>query len=157
MPGPFNSGDIVEWLDLYEACADANGWTPEQRLQRIPPYLTGQANLLFRRLPPVERNNWANLRTNIIAQFYPMETRTARTIEFHTTRFILGESIDSYASRLERKLDQAMPELGVDGAAQARTEMLKSQFIKAFQNRTKLVCMRTRSSHFNNVRRLLAS
>ena len=44
-------------------------------------------------------------------------------------RDTLLETIDSYAYRLERKLDQAMPELGVDGAAQARTEMLKSQFI----------------------------
>ena len=66
VPGPFNSGDIVEWLDRCEACADANGWTPEQRLQRIPPYLTNQANLLYRRLPPGKRNNWANLQTNLI-------------------------------------------------------------------------------------------
>ena len=103
----------MEWLDRYEACADANGWSPEQRLQRIPPYLTGQANLLYRRLPPGERNNWANLRTNLIPQFYPMVTRTARTIEFHTTQFVPGESIDSYAYRLGRKLDQAMPELAL--------------------------------------------
>ena len=48
-----------------------------------------------------------------------METRTARTIEYHTTRYTPGDTIDSYAYRLERKLDQAMPELGVDGAAQA--------------------------------------
>ena len=59
----------------------------------------------------------------------PYGIRTARTIEFYTTRYTPGDTIDSYAYRLERKLDQAMPELGVDGAAQARTEMLKSQFI----------------------------
>ena len=76
-----------------------------------------------------EKDTYEHLRTNLIAQFYPVETRTARTIEFQTTRFTPGETIDSYAYRLERKLDQAMPELGVDGAAQARTEMLKSQFI----------------------------
>ena len=129
VPSPFSSGDIVEWLGRYVACADANGWTVEQRVQRIPPYLTGQANILYRRLADGEKDTWAHLRENLIAQFYPIETRTARTIEFQSTRFTPGETIDAYAYRVERKLDQAMPELSVAGAAQARTEMLKSQFI----------------------------
>ena len=129
VPSPFSSGDIVEWLDRYVACADANGWTIEQRVQRIPPYLTGQANILYRRLADGEKDTWAHLRKNLIAQFYPIETRTARTIEFQSTRFTPGETIDAYAYRVERKLDQTMPELSVAGAAQARTEMLKSQFI----------------------------
>ena len=29
---PFTSGDIVEWLDRYVECADANGWNEDQRL-----------------------------------------------------------------------------------------------------------------------------
>ena len=61
-----------------------------------------------------------------------MEIRTSSTIKLHTTQIIPWESIDSYAYRLEFKLDQAMPELGVDGAAQARTQILKSQFINGF-------------------------
>ena len=109
-------------------CAEANGWNEDQRLQRLTPYLTGQANLLYRRLQANQRDTWANLRANLIAQFYPAETRTARTIEFQPTRHV-GETIDAYAYRLERKLDQAMPELAAPGAAQVRAEMLKSQFI----------------------------
>ena len=26
VPRPFESGDIMEWLNLYEICAKANGW-----------------------------------------------------------------------------------------------------------------------------------
>ena len=128
VPSPFSSGDIVEWLDRYVARADANGWTVDQRVQRIPPYVTGQANILYRRLADGEKDTWQH-RENLIAQFSPIETRTARTIEFQSTRFTPGETIDAYAYRVERKLDQAMPELSAAGAAQARTEMLKSQFI----------------------------
>ena len=140
VPTPFSSGDIVEWLDRYVTCADANGWNEQQRLQRLPPYLSGQANLLYRRLQDNERDTWAHLRANLIAQFYPAETRTARTIEFHTTRHNAGETIDAYAYRLERKLDQAMPELTAPGAAQVRAEMLKSQFINGLPDpyRTRL-------------------
>ena len=64
-----------------------------------------------------------------MAQFNPIETRIGRTIEFQSTRFTPGETIDAYAYRIERKLDQAMPELSAAGAAQARTKMLKSKFI----------------------------
>ena len=132
IPIPFASGDIVEWLDRY--------MVEDQRLQRLPPYLTGQANLLYRRLQPNQRDTWANLRANLIAQFYSAETRTARTIEFQSTRHNIGETIDAYAYRLERKLDQAMPELAVPGPAQVRAEMLKSQFINGLRDpyRTRL-------------------
>ena len=129
VPTPFSSGDIVKWLDRYVVCADANGWNEHQRLQRLPPYLTGQASLLYRRLQADQRDTWVNLRANLIAQFYPVEMRTARTIEFQSTRYNIGETIDAYAWRLERKLEQAMPELTAPGAAQVRAEMLKSQFI----------------------------
>ena len=129
VPTPFSSGDIVEWLDRYVMCADANGWNENQRLQRFPPYFTGQASLLYRRLQADQRDSWTNLRANLIAQFYLVETRTARTIEFQSTRYNIGETIDAYAWRLERKLEQAMPELAAPGAAQVRAKMLKSQFI----------------------------
>ena len=117
IPTPFSSGDIVEWLDRYVVCADANGWNEDQRLQRLSPYLTGQANLLYRRLQPNQRDTWAHLRANLIAQFYPAETSTTRKIEFHTNRHNAGETIDAYAYRLERKLEQAMPELVDSNAA----------------------------------------
>ena len=100
VPTPFSSGDIVEWLDRYVECADANGWNESQRLQRLPPYLTGQASLLYRRLHANERDTWDHLRANLVAQFYPVESRTARTIEFQSTRFTIGETIDAYAFRL---------------------------------------------------------
>ena len=88
-------------------------------MQRIPPYLTGQVNIRYRRLADGEKDTWANLRENLIAQFYLIETRTARTIEFQSTRFTPGETIDAYAYRVERKLNQAMPELSVAGEEQA--------------------------------------
>ena len=89
---------------------------------------------------PNKRDTWDHLRANLVAQFYPVETRTARTIEFQSTRYNIGETIDSYAFRLERKLEQAMPELAAAGAAQVRAEMLKSQFINGLPDpyRTRL-------------------
>ena len=128
VPTPFSSGDILEWLDRYVACANANGCNENQRLLRLPPYLTGQASLLYRRIQANQRDTWPNLRANLIAQFYPVETQTARTIEFQSTRYV-GETIEAYAFRLERKLEQAIPELAVPGAAQVRAEILKSQLI----------------------------
>ena len=103
VPTPFSSGDILEWLDRYVACADANGWNENQRLQRLPPYFTGQASLLYRRLNANQRDTWPNLRANLIAQFYPVETRTARTIEFQSTRYV-GETIEAYTSLLGSSL-----------------------------------------------------
>jgi hypothetical protein len=56
VPTPFSTGDLHEWLDRFVVCADANGWNEQQRLQRLPPYLTGQANIVYRRLQPGDRD-----------------------------------------------------------------------------------------------------
>lgn len=129
IPISFSTGDLVEWLDRFVVCADANGWNEQHRLQRLPPYLTGQANVVYRRLQPDQRDTWDHLRTNLLALYYPQETRTARTMEFQSSKYIPGETIETYAYRLERKLDQAMPELREAAQAQIRTDMIKSQFI----------------------------
>ena len=51
------------------------------------------------------------LLTNLVAQFYPVETRTARTIEFQSTRYNFGETINSYAFSLERNSNRLCPSL----------------------------------------------
>ena len=61
VPSSFSFEDTVEWLDRYVACAYANGWTFDQRVQRIPPYLIGQANILYRLLADGEKDTWARL------------------------------------------------------------------------------------------------
>lgn len=72
------------------------------------------------------------MRTSILVLYYPRESLSAQTMEFKFCKYIIGETLETYAYRLELKLDQALPQL--DGAAneQVRTEMFKSQFISGF-------------------------
>lgn len=71
------------------------------------------------------KRHLGELRTNLLAYYYPHETRTARTMEFKSCKYISGVTIENYAYRLKRKLDQAMLELHGAAKEQVRTEMLK--------------------------------
>ena len=128
MPEKFVAGDLVEFLDDYVRCSTANGWTEQNRIQRLAPYLSGHALILFNTLRDDQKQTWADLRANLLALFYPAESRTARNIEFQAIQYIPGESIDIYAYRLERSFDQANPDYV--NHPNIRREMLKSQFIK---------------------------
>ena len=109
-------------------CSTANGWNEQNRIERLGPYLSGHALILYNTLRDDQKQNWADLRTNLLALFYPPESRTARNIEFQAIQYVAGESIDIYAYRLERSFDQANPDYV--NHPNIRTELLKSQFIK---------------------------
>ena len=131
MPEKFVGGDFIEFLDDYVCCSTANGWNEQNRIQRLGPYLSGHALILFNTLRDNQKQNWADLRTNLLALLYPLESRTARNIEFQAIQYVSGESIDIYAYRLERLFDQANPDY--INHPDIRTELLKSQFIKGLR------------------------
>ena len=90
--------------------------------------MSGHALILFNTLRDNQKQNWADLQTNLLALLYPPESRTARNIEFQAIQYVSGESIDIYAYRLERSFDQANPDY--INYPDIRTEVLTSQFIK---------------------------
>ena len=128
-PPHFSDGDLLEWFQKFTDCADANEWTREQRLQKVPAYLDGRANQLFHQLLPAQRDTWEHLRTNLTGLFYPPESQSARQIELESIRYNLEESIESYKHRIERQFAQAYPELEGDGFAVARLLLLKRNFV----------------------------
>ena len=43
LPKPFQNGDVVEWIQKFEICANANEWTEEVRGKKLPTLLEGEA------------------------------------------------------------------------------------------------------------------
>ena len=67
MPEKFLSGDFIEFLDDYVRCSTANGWNEQNRIQRLGPFLSGHALILFNSLRDDQKQNWADLRMNLLA------------------------------------------------------------------------------------------
>ena len=127
MPEKFVGRVFNEFLDDYLCCSTANGWDEQNCIQRFGPYLSGHALILFNTLRDNQKQNWADLRTTLLALLYPPESRTARSIEFQAIQYVSGESIDIYAYRFERSFDQVNPDY--INHPDIRTKVLKSQFI----------------------------
>jgi acetyl-CoA carboxylase alpha subunit len=67
MPEKFSYGDLVEFLDDYVRCSTANGWTDQNRIDRLGPYLAGQALILFNTLRDDQKQTWPDTRANLLA------------------------------------------------------------------------------------------
>ena len=123
----FVGDDFIEFLDDYLCCSTANGWNKQNTIQRLGAYLAGHALILFNTQLDKQKQNWADLWTNLLALLDPPVSRTARNIEFQAIQYVSGKSIDIYAYRLERSSYQANPDY--INHLDICTELLKSQFI----------------------------
>ena len=125
-PSKFADGSITEWLERFEVCATANGWTPATKLTQIPTFLEGRAFAIYKELPNLANLSFNEVRQALVDRFLPPESRSARYGEFQMAKILPTESTEAFTYRLEQLLSVAIPDL--DGSA--RTEILKHQFIK---------------------------
>ena len=43
LPSKFEWGDSTTWLREYDACAEANRWTADAKIKKLPAFLQGEA------------------------------------------------------------------------------------------------------------------
>ena len=61
MPEKFVAGDFIEFIKDYVRCSTAHGWNEQNRIQRLGPYLSCHALILFNTLRDDQKQTWADL------------------------------------------------------------------------------------------------
>ena len=142
LPRCFSDGNLSEWLDRFETCAEANHWDAHEQLARLPTFLDKRAYNLYRRLNAGDRNTMANLQINLRNLFYPPEARETRRLKLCNSKCSPEEEIDQFVYRLERKFGQAYPDMQGVGLANQRAEMLKICFIAGLPDPYQKSCVK---------------
>ena len=56
LPSKFDGDDIVAWLREFDACALANGWKDEDKIKKLPAFLSAATH--FYATPVAERSTY---------------------------------------------------------------------------------------------------
>ena len=85
LPCTFKDGDIDEWLQKFEICANANGWDETTQARKLPTLLDGEALMTFLEMPEDDKKDFTKIFTALKNEFSPEESRFKSLREFETT------------------------------------------------------------------------
>ena len=83
MPSTFESGDFGEWLEHFEICAMANGWTVEQKSLKLATRLQGEALIAYKDIPMDDRKNYEIVKAALQRALIPEEGKFIAMDTFH--------------------------------------------------------------------------
>ena len=118
--------DFSMWLQQFEFCARANGWTEARKLTVLPTRLSGKAFMKYVELAPDLAQGYEHVKGALRKAMDPPELQGALRIEFRHRSKLASETLDEYYQQLDllsRKAYPGMPE-------EAREELLKDQFLQ---------------------------
>ena len=69
LPRIFENGNLEEWLQRFEICADANNWKDKERELRIPTLLEKEALVVYLELPGELRKDYNSIREHFLIHF----------------------------------------------------------------------------------------
>ena len=108
MPGRFDNGDFESWLREFDACCAANGWkTTEDRDDKLPAFLRGQAASHFYAIPAEQRATCTTAVTESKKSMCPAANRKNFYAEFESRTLRSGEDPAVYKWELENLLAKA--------------------------------------------------
>ena len=130
LPEKFDSGDFPTWLRQFNCCASANGWTDEQKLQKLPAFLRGLAATYFHTLSDDEKDTFEHLVTSLQTALCPAVGREGYFREFEDRVLRGGEDPSVFLWSLQELLKKADPTL----EKAATSALLSRQFMKGLPN-----------------------
>ena len=98
------SSDIVAWLREFDACCAANGWKVSEgrddKIQKLPAFLRGQAASHFYVIPEERRRTYADAATELKKAMCPEAQRENFYAEFESRvlRSFAQERIQLYVA-----------------------------------------------------------
>ena len=131
IPDKFETGDFPAWLrtdsKVFECCANANKWSEEDKLAKLPAFLGGPAAAHFHGLTEAQKESYANLIKHLKDALCPRVDRDKFYSEFDHHKLRPDEDPSLLLWDLEDLLSKADPDL----SAEARTALLERQFMKS--------------------------
>ena len=125
LPQIFENGNVEEWLQRFEICADANNWKDKERALRIPTLLEKEALVVYLELPGELRKDYNSIKRALLDSFHPREARFIALNQFESRKMLPGESPQEFLYSIKQLLNQAIPDM--DEAA--REQLLLHRFL----------------------------
>ncbi|KRX39965.1 hypothetical protein T05_1265 [Trichinella murrelli] len=107
LPSSFEDGDFKRWLLHFEVCAEANGWSDTIKAKKLPTFLKGDVLIIYLDCPAAVKSNYKLLIGALKSKLNPKASQVAAFDEFQKATLMTGESMRSFAHRLELLLDRA--------------------------------------------------
>ena len=123
--GGYNE-DIVAFIENFELMANGKNLDENAMLRVLPTLLKEGALDFYRQMQDATKNNYANLRKELITQFRTDAMQRCKILELHNTKQLSTEDVNGYASRLQRLMRVAYKEEELNG--DARDAVLKAIF-----------------------------
>ncbi|CAB4038702.1 Hypothetical predicted protein, partial [Paramuricea clavata] len=111
LPSKFDGDDIVAWLREFDACALANGWKDEDKIEKLPAFQRGRAATHFYATPVAERTTYDAATKKLKQALCPPVEREIYYAKFETRMLRTGEDPSVYMWELEQLLEKADPDL----------------------------------------------
>ncbi|RHZ63035.1 hypothetical protein Glove_333g13 [Diversispora epigaea] len=109
--------DPVEWLKNYEKTARMNGWTDDQKKERIYTVLDDAADKWYNEIYTATYGNgdnrlpnWTEVKELFMLQFCNRKWMNKWTRELEKLKQQPGESVDQYAARFKKIIRKGAPE-----------------------------------------------
>ena len=100
--------DWAVWMARFEAIAQRNGWSSDDRLDQLLPRMEDQAGqFVFTQLPHGTLNNYVELMNELNSRFRVIETPRAYAAKFSRRIQREGETAEEFAADLKRLYDKA--------------------------------------------------
>ena len=123
VPRPFESGNVIEWLNRFDICAKANGWDAAVKAVKLPTLLEGEALAIWLDLTEEQQSDYSVTVDKLKSKLAPIGFSSLEA--FHTRKLQPGEALSLFLQDLKQKFQLAMPD--VTGAA--REQLLLHQFV----------------------------
>ena len=132
LPGKFDgSSDLAMWLREFDSCSLANDWKEEDKIKKLPAFLSGPAASHFYVIPADDRKTYKDAVKMLIGAMCPTAQRENFYAEFEARTLRREEDPAVYKWDLEQKLLKADPL--IDG--QAKEALLLRQFMRGLLRR----------------------
>jgi len=126
------------WITQFERVMGP-GWPSSEKVTYLVARLTGdalKAYMSFQKANPLEANNYEKLKDHLRERFHGGETREEYVNKFDESDQNPGESLISYAARLEEYYNYAFP--AAVGDQGVRYDALKRRFLKGIDSELKI-------------------
>uniref|UniRef100_A0A5S6Q6P2 RNA-directed DNA polymerase n=1 Tax=Trichuris muris TaxID=70415 RepID=A0A5S6Q6P2_TRIMR len=132
------TGSMRDWFESFEACADLNGWSDEEKLKWLKVRLGGQALRAFLCFSDEERKSYQIAKVKLTARFDPPEHAPLHRLEFDARGRSSSETWQSYADVLRCIAERAFP----DFSPEVRDFLALQRYLKEVKDRDVAVGVR---------------
>ena len=103
VPQPFESGNVIEWLNRFDICAKANGWDAAVKPVKLPTLLEGEALAVWLDLTKEQQSDYSVMVDKLKSKLAPIGFSLLEA--FYTRKLQPGwRSVITFSTKFETKV-----------------------------------------------------